>query len=71
MLLIGLMVCFHRRVRFGPVRLGPGVKVRFGPAQLRLAFPPPPVLLWWGGSTVRGVRLITARSGPRPLLAVE
>ena len=40
-----VMARFPRRVRFRPARLGPVVKVRFGPAQLRLAFPPPTVPL--------------------------
>ena len=40
------MARFQRRVRFGQVRLGPVVKVRFGPAQLRLAFQPLTVPLW-------------------------
>ena len=40
------MVHFHLRMRVGSVRLGGVVKVRFGAAQLRLAFPPPTVPLF-------------------------
>ena len=32
-----------------PARLSSVVRVRFGPARLRVAFPPPPVPLWWAG----------------------
>ena len=44
---------FHRRVRVGSLRLGGVVNVRFGAAQLRLAFPPPTVSLWWAGGFTR------------------